>query len=267
MMEQNQREIDLLRDNPGQFIVSYQPLIQIIVRVFVRSRQIRDCDHDEVISYINEKLLLKIERIRSQYNGVSMMRTYMSTVIRNLCLEKIRESHSGLVEEPSQFLEYAAYSPANQLNDIVIRQELQRLTKVMISFGSDRQRLEFCLKVMYRIPVTKEEFCSIAEGLNTNKLSFLWNSFNLKSIVEERDQYLRLTTLFTLIDGNKKSRDSIRKWIHHRLHQVISLMNGNPKRADYNEETVQLLFERYFTEDYQLTVLMNENRGYQNAKK
>jgi RNA polymerase sigma factor (sigma-70 family) len=267
MTEKNQREVDLLLDNPGQFIVSYQPLIKIVVRIFVRTHYIPEREYDDVVSYINEKLLLKIERIRSQYNGVSLLSTYMSAVIRNLCLEKIREAHSGLVEEPSPYLEYAAYSPANQINNIVIKQEIQRLSKVIETFMNDKSRLLFCLKIMYKVPVSEEEFFALEQADKKEQLDFLWNSFNIHSIIEERDQYKRLAALFSVIDGVERSTDSIRKWVHYRLNQVIAMMNGDPKRANYTDETVQLLFERYFSEGNQSIFYMNSKRGYQNASK
>jgi RNA polymerase sigma factor (sigma-70 family) len=267
MTEKNQQEVDLLRDNPGQFIVSYQPLIKIVVRVFVKAHYIPEREYEDVVSYINEKLLLKIERIRSQYNGISMLSTYMSTVIRNLCLEKIRESHLTLVEEPSPYLEYSAYSPANQINNIVIRQELQRLTKVIETFMNDRTRLLFCLKIMYRVPVSESEFYALDSVDKKEQLRFLWNSFNIQAIMEERDQYKRLAALFSVVDGLERSTDSIRKWVHHRLNQIIIMMNGDPKRANYTEETVQLLFERYFSEENQSIIQLNSKRGYNNASK
>lgn len=252
MTAQNDQDIRLLHDNPAQFLVNYQEVIFIIVRAFIKSRTLRESEYDDVVQFINERLWTRLERIRETYNGKSLLRTYMSVVIRNLVIERQKEHQVHMVEEPLEYYETQSSNPADQLVKMVIRQELERLDKIMKTFHSQRKKFEFCLKVAYRIPVDQSDFLTLTAGLPLKEQSYFWSRFNLNALIEEKDQYRRLSELFNrLEDQQSRTRDSIRKWVRYRLDMVIQLMNGTPRNAHYNDETIQILFERYFSEPVQ----------------
>lgn len=238
-----------MKENPGQFLVNYQEVICIVVRAFVKTRAIHESDHDDYIQFVNEKIWMRMEKIRSMYNGQSLVRTYMSVVIRNLVMEKMKEGSFSRVEDRAELYETTGSVQADQFYRLVIRQELERLDKILQTFPFQREKLEFCLKVFYRIPILKNEFMNFVKALKTSEKEGLWARFSLQSLVGERDHYQRLSDLFNLLEGHhNRSRDSIRKWIRWRLDMIINLMNGTPRQANYNEETIQILFEHYYSE-------------------
>ncbi len=247
MTAQNEQDLRLLHENPEQFLVRYQEVIRIIVRAFIRTRAIHESDHDDTIQYVNEKLWTRIDRIREMYNGQSLVKTYMSVVIRNLVMERRKERHYCLVEEPLEFYETAGSNAADQFLQLVIKQELERLDTIMKTFHKQRLKFEFCLKIVFRIPVAEDDFRELVHPLSPVEQKRLWKLFDRNTLPEDKDQYRRLSEVFnTLEDQSGRSRDSIRKWIRHRLDMVLLLMNGTPRQAHYNDETLQILFERYF---------------------
>lgn len=249
MTAQNDQDIRLLKENPAQFLVKYQEVIFIIVRAFIKSRTLRESEYDDVVQYVNERLWTRLQRIRETYNGQSLLRTYISVVIRNMVIEHQKEHQLHIVEEPLEYYETQSSKPADQMVRMVIRQELERLDKIMKTFHSSRNKFEFCLKVAYRIPVSYEDYLQVTAGLPPHEQQRLWSKFNINALIVEKDQYRRLSELFnTLEDQNTRTRDSIRKWVRYRLDMVIQLMNGTPRNAHYNDETMQILFERYFSE-------------------
>ncbi|HRY33089.1 MAG TPA: sigma-70 family RNA polymerase sigma factor [Bacteroidales bacterium] len=247
-MDSNQEEIGLLHESPGELIVKYQPIVLVIVRMFMRSGYFRGEEPQEVIQSVNEKLLDRIERIRSNYNGISRLRTYFSAVIRNLCLERIRK---GRVEEVYRLMEEQenslSYSP-DQLNRLIIRQELERLDTVLKLLYTQRHKIVLILKALLRIPAREEEVRLLLEAPVSQSLEESVAMLVRGDFRSDREAFQHLSRVFNFLEGKQNSEDSIRKWIYIREGEIIQLLNGDPPRANHNHETLRILFDRYFHE-------------------
>ncbi len=247
-MDSNQQEIALLHEAPGELIVKYQPIVLVIVRMFIKSGYFRGEEPREVIQTVNEKLLERIERIRDNYNGISKLRTYFSAVIRNLCLERIRKGRVAevyrLMEEQDNSL---SYSP-DQLNRLIIRQELERLDTVLKLMYAQRQKIVLIVKALLRIPAREEEVQVLMEASHDSQLEESAAKLISGNFRSDREAFQHLSKLFNYVEGKQNGEDSIRKWIYVKEGEIIQLLNGNPPRANHTHETLRILFERYFHE-------------------
>ncbi|MHC1706303.1 MAG: hypothetical protein AB9842_02145 [Bacteroidales bacterium] len=248
-MDVNQQEICLLHQNPGELIVKYQPIVLVVVQVFMKSGYFRGEGKEEIVQQINEKLLERIEKIRQQYNGFAQLRTYFSAVVRNLCLEIIRKGRIRdvirLVEEYDHNL---SYSP-DQLNRMIIDQELKRLDIILSMFYSLRPKLILCLKAIQRIPLNESdvlEYCRRPDFKGfEEECDFLQKAIGRN----DKEIYRTLNQLFNKVEGKNTNLDATRKWISSKLEEVLTLLNGNPPRAYYNHETLKILLEKYFFDE------------------
>jgi RNA polymerase sigma factor (sigma-70 family) len=249
-MDGNQLEIGLLHKNPGELIVKYQPIVVVIVQVFMKSGYFRGEEKEEIVQQINEKLLSRIEKIRQQYNGIAQLRTYFSAVIRNLCLEIIRKGRNrDVIRLVQEYDHNLSYSP-DQLNSMIINQELERLENILSMFVTLRIKMQISFKAILRIPVAEKELQEYC--LNGDLNEIIGNSQAILSGSGRNDKeiYRSLTALFNTVENKSNSLDATRKWITTREDEVIELLNGNPPRAYYDQESFRILLERYFTREY-----------------
>ena len=90
-MDRNKVEIKLLKKNPEKLLLEYQGMVWAIVRNQMMKGLIAYDEQDDLFQEIMKKLLERISRIQSQFNNSSQLRTYFSTIIRNICYENTRK--------------------------------------------------------------------------------------------------------------------------------------------------------------------------------
>ncbi len=235
----------MLMDRPGELIVKYQPLVQVVVQVFMKSGYFRGDEKEEIVQWVNLRLLDRIDRIRSQYSGISLLRTYFSSIIRNLCLEFIRKGKNQervrMLNEDDHNL---SYSP-DHLKGMIIRQECQRLGLILNMFHHEKAKLLVCFKCLIRVPVTMKDIEAYA--LKTVPESICHPILQLRpdSGIPDRQLYQRLSVLVNHVEGRSGSADALRKFIWLREMEIIRLLNGEPPHACHNQETFRILLDRY----------------------
>jgi|ERR1035437_3184124 RNA polymerase sigma factor (sigma-70 family) len=239
------KDIDLLYNDIDKLIEKYQSTIEIIINKFIRSGYMKYADKDDLKQDINEELLLKIPKIKNNYNGTCSLNTYISAIIRNICLEKIRKIQTATKKlGPEVITEQIIYNSAP--DNLAMADELDRLKVILVLFDKQKAKFELCLKLLFRIPVCEEDICNYLE---INKLDDFKNSFeilNNENTLTDNHLYDILTKIFNKKEKKYNSSDAIRKWIKARIDETIYLMNGNPKRANYDKESLKLLVELYF---------------------
>ena len=253
-MDPNSLDVALLKENPAVLLLQYQQVIAVIVQVFMRSGYFQHESKEELIQYVNEALLDRMGKIRENYNGRALLRTYFSAVIKNICAELQRERQKSsfiqYFEEPVECENYET----DPLSRMVIKQELSRLDTIFLLFGPLQSKVELCLKALYRIPLNKSDFnCSCKDPeapMVKESIRYLMQPEPLM----EKEVLLHLNILFNYRDGKITQSDALRKWVKARIREIVKLLNGNPARANYNEETLQILMERYYVEKSGLSV-------------
>jgi len=247
-MDPNSLEIELLMHNPAALLLNYQQVIGVIVQVYLRSGFFKDESKDEVVQYVNDQLLSRIDIIREQYNGRALLRTYLSAVIRNICAELLRErQRNSFIEYFEEPVESASYE-TDQLSRIVIKQELIRLETILMLFGPLQGRLEVCLRALYRLPLAKSDFLCCCKNPDDKAVNEAIKYLIQPVPLMEKEVFVCLNQVFNYEKGKTIQPDALRKWVKARTRELIVLLNGDPKRSNYNEETLQILLEKYCIE-------------------
>ncbi len=242
-MGQNDNEIWLLQNDPGELLTLYQGLIKIIVRKYrwlgyVPSREIED-----LIQEINRKLLERLPKIQKQYNGNSLLRTYFSVIIRNICLEEIRRSPK--LEEP-QAPNYHKLDQAEvPVDGFLIKEEYQRFEKVLRLLFKDSSRFVIMFRYLMDLKISKEHILNLFPVSDGKVLETTLVLLNPSTELTKKAKFEQLSLVLTLLEDYYTSPDSLRKWFTSRSIECLKLMNGDPPRSAYTLETLELLLENY----------------------
>ena len=86
-LTENEREWALLRADPGALVLKYQETIRIIVRRFIGTGMFSAREFEDVVQSVNAGLLSRTSSMQRNYSGRSLLATYVSAIIRNICLK------------------------------------------------------------------------------------------------------------------------------------------------------------------------------------
>ncbi len=270
----NDHEIYLLRTDPGILIMSYREMIACIVQhIMIEGEIYHYSEKEEKIQEITTRLLERIERVRKNYTGRAKLKTYMAAVIRNLCHEICREdltqSNPGKNiilnntegNENKRFRKRFTFLPLKEnilvsrkyetAKRTVFRSEFERLDIILQTYGSQKAKLEICLKSYFKIEVSQEDiknyFFQNPNSVEEQVYFLYFDKLNTKpEEFRKQDVFKLLTKFFNNTEKHKNSDDAIRKYIEVKTHEIIRLLNGNPPNANYNKSNLNVFLELFY---------------------
>jgi DNA-directed RNA polymerase specialized sigma24 family protein len=243
-MQDDAEDLRMFRESPFDLLLKYQPVFELIARRYACNGYYPFGHSDEIVQHVNERVFSRIEKIREQFDGRVLVRTYLSAICRKIILEYIRCSgrrdellaeYMAEVSEP-----YVGYSL-----DYVIVEEFRRLDRVMLLFGSKRYKLWLLMKLLYRIRVEPSDFNAVNPNAAALISRDLLTRFNEDADLKDREIFQLVFPFFLRFEVRLTHYDSLRKWYRLKVSDVVSLMNGKPARAAYSQDTLQILVEKY----------------------
>lgn len=242
----NSTDIELLRSDPQGLILRYQETIGIIVRTFVRTGMFHPSEIDDVIQQINQDLLEKFPRIRTQFNGTTLVRTYLSSIIRHTCLDLNRKKQAAPVMLSFEDIRAPAV-PGDYDRNIAVEQSIRMLHAVLAQFHTERPRLLLCLKTMYRIPLEHKDILAWwPDCQETDVAALIEASRNVEKKLTDKQVFEILHPFMSRAESKDSSADSIRRWTDERITSIIILLNGSPPTAMHTKETLGTLLDMFF---------------------
>ncbi len=249
-VERNQEDKRLLQEDPDGLIVRYQPSIEIIVIDFIRRGLFDWQDKSEVMQMVNERLIgEKIPKMQQQYDGSAFVITYFSQIVRNLCLEIHRKQSRKAKPQVQQDLEEVVIPDpgVNVLEKIAIEQERERLAAILRMYARSKAKLVLCLKLFSRVAVSINDLEDCFGALERRDILAIHQQFgHAYDDMTDKAIYAYITPFFNRSDGKQNSPDALRKWIQAKVEEIILLMNGKPKQANYEPETLKILVRNYY---------------------
>ncbi|MFA5815176.1 MAG: sigma-70 family RNA polymerase sigma factor [Bacteroidales bacterium] len=240
-MQRNDIDIKFLREDPEKLLIRYQPIIRMIVKNLAFQGYLPKRDINDLIQDVNRKLIERLPRIRDQYNYKSQFKTYFSVVIRNLCLEEFRKVR--FVAEPQSEI-YEQTAAETSTDQLVIRQEYERLHRALRMFGRERPAVWIVLRCFADLPVTPDEFLGYDLDPGADLRIQLAAHVNDTIQLQKREKMEVLSTVFNQLDRKPRTADALRKWSSSRLDELVILMNGKPPRSAYTVEILYILIEK-----------------------
>jgi hypothetical protein len=245
LVDKNERDIELLRKSPKELIISFQNLIEIIINQFIKSGKFSQAEQPDIIQQVNEELLKKINKIQQQFNNQSLVRTYMTVVIRNICNDIYRAKRKNieyLCDRPIAILD----NTTDIINSMIIKEEINRLHTVINLYHKQKYKLQLCLKLYFRIPFEFKDFMLIDNRIKVEEYDKFLKDINPYQSCNDYTIFNALILIFNALENKENKPDALRKWINLKIDEIISLLNGNTNMYFYTKETLQMLFEYCF---------------------
>jgi RNA polymerase sigma factor (sigma-70 family) len=244
--QRNSLDIALLESDPHELILRYQETVGIIVRSYIRSGMFHSGEFNDIVQQINKELLEKLPKIRQQYNGTSLFRTYLSNIIRHSCLDlhKKRQSEPVFLDIELSHIPVESDSIDTKL---LIEHDILAFRAIIEQFYSERFKLLLCLKLMYGIPIHRQDVIQWWPACPEKDLMALVAA--TAGGVKKRtygQAFELLRPISNKAEKNSSPADSLRRWTDERVLKILDLLNGSPPTSAHNRETLGILLEDFF---------------------
>lgn len=240
-MHSNEKDISLLRNDQDKLLIRYQPIIRLIVNNLAFHGYLAKRDVNDLIQDVNRKLIERLPRISVLYNNKSKFKTFFSVVIRNLCLEEFRKLRIVAEPQPEIYEQTATETSSDQL---IIRQEYERLHRALRLFGSERPAIWVTLRCLADIPVSADELQGFElDPGNESRIQFAAR-INSTFQLQKREKMEALSVVFNQLDRKPRNADALRKWASSRMDELVVLMNGKPPKSAYTIDVLYILLEK-----------------------
>ena len=200
---------------------------------------------DDIVQDISVFLLEKGNGIIQQFRGQSSFQTYIKAVIFNFCCDLYRSKRYR--KEAYESIERIADLTEQPIPQKILDDEFSKLTLLFQLFGKRKFRLILCLKLTYKLPVSKVDIQNYSTSVNQKETVTILNLNKLNNVrTKDKQIFATLNGIFNRVEGKTTSVDSSRKWVDLKTDEMIQFMNGEPPVSLYNRESLQILIEKYF---------------------
>jgi len=243
----NERNYDLLLNNPKKFIVENQKVIQIIINRYHRFGFIPANEKNELLQYINLRLLDGIlQKMKLQYNPQYFVSTYFATVVNNLCKEYLNQRSKDNKFIDIDQLPKEKIESSNENCNLLIDEEIERLERIFRLFHSKKPKVILALKIKFRITIEPIDLCTFLsiDKLQAEELLIDIRN-NLILLNKETDFFDYFANLSNKFNPKKLTGDSLRHWTYTKIREIIDMLNQNGRESAYDMETFGTLFEKF----------------------
>lgn len=223
-------------------------ITDIIMKKLVKNKSIHFSDFEEVRQSVLEKYFSKKEQIIDAFEGKSKPDTYISAVIFRTALSVMRSRRNYakyqsdvLPEESPAIIKEKTITPEEFL---IIEDEKAYLKKVLLTLP-DRHKATVFLKCYFRLRIEETDL-DIYPGKTTD--SNVHKVLNQTDSLNDKEVYALLCQIENQCSKKSVKLDAVRMYINKITAMVLARMNGRTKRAFYDKESLEILFEKLFSE-------------------
>lgn len=236
----------LLRTDPKGLVLAYQKMVEAIVYKFVRTGMFSVESSADVVQTVNAELLERMPKIQANYNGSTLVRTYVSAVIRNICLKLRQKRQFGYPVDPPVSDNLLAVGEL--IDRYSLGQAKSAFWAILQQFGRDLPKLNICLKLRFHISLVRNDIILWYPACDEKIVSGLVARFGTHAAnLNEKETYAIVTPIFNSVENKNNSPDALRKWTDSRITEIVGLMNDSIPNAKFEEESIRILAEDYFS--------------------
>ena len=235
-------DFELFLADPHALLLKYQNMITTIVRLYVKGGMFTQDELADMVQTVNLALLERVGSIRQNYNHSTLLRTYISAIIRNICLRQWQTNpkRRALVRP----LTDGDADQHEQLDRHAIEQSKLLFAAVLKQFGRHGPKITICLKLRFRQPLTSSDMLAWWPRCRRAELKkFLGHFGGDFEKMTDLDMYSTATPFFNAAEQKVNTDDALRKWTAKRIEEILEILNKSMPGAAFNEETLRILFE------------------------
>lgn len=246
-MDQNAQEWHWLNNSPEVLLTRYQPIISAAATRFIARGFFRPEERDELVQEINLQLLeKKLSKMRAQYSGAVLLRTYFAKIVQNAFLEMARTKMRQPTLLGEEILEYRQDGVVSPEGKLIIRDELLRL-EALLKDWPNGYRTRLCFKLWTRsllqnadIQFYQSPGTAQAVGRLMETCSRGYDDLNEGAV------FSLLVELLNLVEAKNTDGDSLRRWNLQQADRLIEMLNGIPPVSRHSRESLRILLRMYF---------------------
>ncbi len=237
----------LLQKSPQVVVLMYQKYIGR----FISFKHNRQDELDDILQEVITRLIEdKIYKIRDKYDfnfkKISTFTSYLMVTVRNIYIDimrerKVRPLTGGEVQELEEVPDLTGEKMI--INRLLLRDELAKLKTILVMYYKTRPRLELCLKLKYRLPVSSFDVKSCFPQCTEDDVGTLTQDFKR---IRDKRLFEHILTVFNQHEGRDNKSDTLRKWVNVKVDEIISHLNRTHGHNAYNSKNFADFVSFYF---------------------
>jgi DNA-directed RNA polymerase specialized sigma24 family protein len=250
---------NLLENHPQTIVMMYRNYI----KKFIKYKQGNTDEWEDIFQEVVTRLISsKIYRIRERFDfsyhnqdfsAKSLFTSYLMVTVRNIYMDIIRERRvrpltAGELQPMDETIDIV--KDEHMLSRLVIGEEFLKFQTVLALYYKSRLRLELCLKLKCRIPIT---------GVDVHQCFPLCSSADLHVLARDyrglKDKTLfdTVVPVFNRLEETENQSDTLRKWVSIKMEEISSHLNHTHNYNVYNSKNlvdfVSLYYEHFTIND------------------
>lgn len=230
-------------------LLSDELLLQIaekVVNNYVYAGTIPAKEKDDVKMAIVEKFLVKQDKIAKGFKGNSKVSTYCIAILNRMCCEIIRRDLKHWNSSDGEADDKTSNNQLSASDKLAIGDEVSLLSKILVLFGNEQFKLLVFLAFYYKFDPNETAVKNYDQNYKANKLMTL--------LLPDEDQskgvvFTILANIVNLVELKDVKADAVRMWLNKNIDTLIARMNGQFNRANYDKESLQILFEYFYFDE------------------
>lgn len=237
----------LLNNFPRTIVMIYRQLIEKYIRYKHTSPEEKDDILQEVITRLISDKISKIqEKYDFNFKKIPSFTSYLMVTIRNIYIDILREGKKRMLRtENIQDIERITIdkNTENIINQLFIEEELVKLDIIMKLYYKSRPKIEMCLKIKYRIPVTHKEVQNCFPNCDNEDIDILTKDFKF---TKDKIVFRKIAPIFNKHESRECKSDTLRKWVTVKIGEIILHLNRTHEHNVYNSYNFSDLITLYY---------------------
>lgn len=236
---------ELMLKDPSALVLKYNEMIRIIVlRCAGRRLQVGE-GIGGLVDTVTSELMLRMSSIQAHYNGTSLVKTYVSAVVRNICLAMWANRPPTESLEGIGHLSIPHTSIAERHS---INQARSAFRAILLQYGRTLPKVIVCLKLKFRMQLENEDILRWQPGCEERVLSdFFVDYRSWPDSMTDMEVFERCRSIFNLLQRNETTADTIRRWTTSKIAEIAETLDSSIPGAHFDEESIRILTEDYFS--------------------
>lgn len=240
---------NLLLHHPQLVVLIYREYIEKFIYFKHRSSEDREDIYQEVITRLMEDKIYKIqkkydfdfqvyteEENRENLKKISTFTSYLMVTVRNIYIDIIRERNvrpltAGELQEIGEVPDLQG--EGKMISKLLLSEELAKLKTIFVMFYKSRPKLELCLKLKFRIPVSGGDVRQCFPDCSPQDSRILEQDFSQS---KDKKVFETILPVFNRQEGRENKSDTLRKWINVKVDEIIAQLNRSHESNVYNNK-------------------------------
>jgi len=245
---------NLLENHPKTVVLMYRTS----VKKYIRYQHSNSDEWEDIFQEVITRLISgKIYRIKEKFDFTykydnlikrSFFTSYFMVTVRNIYMDilrelKVRPLTAGEIQPITGNDALETFKDENMLNSLVIDEEFQKLQTVLTLYHRSRPKLDLCLKLKCRIPLTGEIIHRCFPACSREDVKILVQDFKG---VKDKKMFDMVAPVFNRHEGRENKSDTIRKWVSVKMDEITSHLNRTHRCKVYTGKNLVDFMTLYY---------------------